>query len=131
MARHRCMTRSRAGVLPWCGYRVAREPWPRAALAVSAVIAALITGTIFREVTQRTAKTGRPFVTATLGVKDGEASAFVKVTAFSDTAQSELLRLSEGDALSVQGALKIETYLATSGATKVSLSIVAEQILTL
>jgi hypothetical protein len=41
------------------------------------------------------------------------------------------MRLSDGDALSAQGKLTIETYIAVTGATKVSLSIVAEQILPL
>jgi hypothetical protein len=35
---------------------------------------ALITGTLFRAPEQRTAKSGKPFVAATLKVKDGEAT---------------------------------------------------------
>jgi single-stranded DNA-binding protein len=93
------------------------------------MIHALISGALFRSPEQRTAKTGKPFVTATVKIKDGESSIFVKIFAFSESVQAELLRLSDGDAVAVQGSLKIEQYIAVAGATKVSLSIVAEQIL--
>jgi single-stranded DNA-binding protein len=95
------------------------------------MIFALITGILYRAPELRTAKTGRQFVTATLRGKEGESSQFLRITAFSESVQAELLRLQDGDALSVQGALKIETYIAVTGATKVSLSIVGEQILPL
>jgi single-stranded DNA-binding protein len=95
------------------------------------MIAALISGTLFRNPEQRTAKTGRSFVAATLRVKDGEASLFVKIFAFSDHTKDELLRLQDGDALAVQGALRVETCLTASGATKVSLSVTADHVLAL
>jgi single-stranded DNA-binding protein len=40
------------------------------------------------------------------------------------------MRLTDGDALSVQGALKAETY-EKDGATKLSLSVVADHVLAL
>ena len=53
----------------------------------------LISGTLFRAPEERTGKTsGRNFVAATIKVRDGEASQFWRVLAFSDTAQAELLR---------------------------------------
>jgi hypothetical protein len=39
-------------------------------------------------------------------VRDGEAAQYWRVLAFSGTAQAELLRLADGDALSVQGGLE-------------------------
>jgi single-stranded DNA-binding protein len=92
------------------------------------MIAALVQGTLFRAPEQRTAKSGKPFVTATLRVKDGETSQFVRLVAF---VQPEFMRLSDGDAVSVQGALKVELYTTESGETKISLRIVADQILPL
>jgi single-stranded DNA-binding protein len=91
-------------------------------------VLALVTGSIFRAPEQRVAKSGRPFVSATVRVKDADGSMFASVVAFGDTAQSELMRLGE---VAVQGPLKVETYTASSGDTKLSLSIVAEQILPL
>ncbi len=62
----------------------------------------LVTGTLFRPPEQRTSKAGKEFVSATLKVKDGDAVQWWRVTAFSGTTQAELLRLGDGDALSVQ-----------------------------
>jgi len=53
---------------------------------------------------------GKQFVAATIKVRDGEAAQFWRVLAFSDTVQSELLRLDDGDALAVQGVLRAEAY---------------------
>jgi hypothetical protein len=64
---------------------------------------AIVTGSLFRAPEQRTSKAGKPFVTATIRAKDGDASQFWRITAFSESAQAELMRLGEGDALAVQG----------------------------
>jgi single-stranded DNA-binding protein len=95
------------------------------------MILALISGTIFREVAQRTSKAGKPYVVTTIRIKDGDAWQFIRVTAFSETAQSELLQLSEGDALAVAGPLKAELYTAQNGETKIALSIIADKVLPL
>jgi single-stranded DNA-binding protein len=75
-------------------------------------------------------ESGQPFVTATLKAKDGEIAQWWKVLAFSESVQAELMRLTDGDALSVQGGLKAETY-EKDGATKLSLSVVADHVLAL
>ena len=90
----------------------------------------LVSGMLFREPEQRTSKAGKPFVTATLKAKDGETAQWWKVLAFSESVQAELMRLTDGDALSVQGGLKAETY-DKEGATKLSLSVVADHVLAL
>jgi single-stranded DNA-binding protein len=90
----------------------------------------LVSGSLFRPPEQRTSKAGKPFTTATIRAKDGEASQWWKVVAFSESAQAELSRLSDGDALSIQGALKVETY-ERDGATKLSLSVIAEHVIAL
>jgi single-stranded DNA-binding protein len=92
---------------------------------------ALVTGVLFRAPEQRTSKAGKPFVTATLKVKDGDASQFWRVTAFSDSAQAELMRLAEGDSLAVQGSFRAELYTSGGGEPKVSLSIIADRVLAL
>jgi single-stranded DNA-binding protein len=92
---------------------------------------AIVTGSLFRAPEQRTSKAGKPFVTATIRAKDGEASQWWRVTVFSESAQAELMRLGDGDALSVQGAMKVELFTPDGGATKLSLSIVADHVLAL
>jgi single-stranded DNA-binding protein len=92
---------------------------------------ALVTGSIYRAPEQRTSKASKLYVTATIKSKDGDAFQFWRVTAFADTVQAELLRLGEGDAVSVQGSLKAELYAKDGGEQKLSLSLVADNVLVL
>lgn len=92
---------------------------------------AIVTGSLFKAPEQRTSKTGRPYVTATIRAKDGDVSQWWRVMAFSESAQVELMRLGEGDACTVQGAFKCELYQLEGGETRVSLSIVADHVLAL
>jgi single-stranded DNA-binding protein len=82
----------------------------------------LVAGTLFKAPDQRTSKAGKLFVTSTLKAKDGEALQWWRVTAFSESVMAELMRLAEGDALSVQGALKVEEY-EKDGQKRVSLEL--------
>ncbi|MFZ0494975.1 MAG: single-stranded DNA-binding protein [Methylocella sp.] len=91
---------------------------------------ALMPGQLFREPERRTSKTGKPFVTAARDAKDGEAFQFWNVVAFQENIQAGLMWLTGGDALSVQGAFKVGTY-EKDGATRLSLSIVADRVLAL
>jgi hypothetical protein len=50
---------------------------------------------------------GKNFVAATIKVRDGGAVQFWRALAFSGDTQSELMRLDDGDALSVRGGLKL------------------------
>jgi single-stranded DNA-binding protein len=93
------------------------------------MIAALVTGSLFRAPEQRTSKAGREFATATILVKGNDGSSFIRVAAFSESAQNELMRLGDGDAISVQGSLKVELYTSADNISKISLSIVADNIL--
>jgi single-stranded DNA-binding protein len=91
---------------------------------------ALIVGHLFRSPEQRISKAGKPSVTATLKAKDGEEVRFWRIVAFSEATRCELSRLTDGDALTVQGAFKAETY-ERDGQTKLSLSIIADHVLAL
>jgi single-stranded DNA-binding protein len=88
----------------------------------------LVTGSLWKNPEQRSSsKSGKLFVTATL--KDD--AEFWSVTAFSESAQAELLRLGAGDALSAQGKLEIKTYTGNDGSQKIGRSIVADSVLAL
>jgi single-stranded DNA-binding protein len=95
------------------------------------MITALVTGALFKAPESRTSKSGKPFVTATIRAKDGDAMTFIRIVAFYETVQAELLRLREGDSLSVQGAFKAELYKPEGGEPKLSLSMVADHVLAL
>ena len=92
---------------------------------------ALVAGTVFRTPERRTAKTGKPYVVATICVRDGDATQFWRVTIFSESAGDETLRLSDGDAVSVQGAMQAELYRPEGKEPRISLSIIADQVLPL
>jgi single-stranded DNA-binding protein len=91
----------------------------------------LITGTLFRAPEQRQSKAGKPFVSATIRVKDGDTSQFWKVVAFGETAQNELMRLADGDTVSIQGPLKAEVYRPESGDPRLSLGVIADTVMAL
>jgi single-stranded DNA-binding protein len=94
---------------------------------------ALVTGSLFKNPEQKTSsKSGKVFVSATLkvGGENGDAE-FWAATAFSQSVQTELLRLSAGDALSVQGKAKIELWQRDGGEVKISRSIFVDQVIAL
>jgi len=92
----------------------------------------LITGTLFRTPEQKTSASGKAYVRATLKVQagnNGEAD-FWSVLSFSETASAELLRLSDGDRVSLQGSMKLDVY--TKGAEpKISRTVFADHVLAL
>jgi single-stranded DNA-binding protein len=92
---------------------------------------ALITGVIFRSPVQKTSKAGKPYTTCTVkaGSDDNAGGDFWNVLSFSESGQLELLRLEVGDAVSVRGKMKVETYVANDGTTKISRSIFADAAL--
>jgi single-stranded DNA-binding protein len=94
---------------------------------------ALITGVLFKPAEEKTSsKTGRTFVSAVIKADSGDAVEFWQVTAFSQSAQSELMRLGAGDALSAQGKLKVELWQPRDGGeVKISRSLFADAVLPL
>jgi len=90
----------------------------------------LVTGAIFPAPESRTSKAGKTFWTATIKAKGDDALTWWKIIVFSESAGAELLRLSDGDAVSVQGALRVETY-DKDGTTKISLTCIADAVLPL
>jgi hypothetical protein len=105
--------RGRPGNIPY------RFVWDR----MSAVFV-LITGTLLRQAEEKTSsKTGRVFISATLkvGGETGDAE-FWSITAFSQSAQTELLRLGYRDALSAQGKARFELWQPRDGGGEISRS---------
>jgi hypothetical protein len=95
------------------------------------MITALAEGAIFRAVELKTSKAGRPFASASIKVKDGaDKFVWVKVIAFSESVIAELERLGDGDHVSVQGGMKVETY-DKDGETKIGFTIFADAVLAL
>lgn len=92
--------------------------------------AVLINGVIFREPERRLSKAGKPFVSATVKVRDGDGFQFWKMIVFSESIGEEIMRLSDGDAVSAQGTLRASTY-EKAGQTHVGFSLIAAAVLPL
>jgi single-stranded DNA-binding protein len=91
----------------------------------------LITGTLYRAPEQKTAKSGKPYVSATIRCKDGDASTWWKIMCFSESAGAELMRLGDGDAVSVQGSMRAELYRPDGGEARMNLTVFADAVLPL
>jgi single-stranded DNA-binding protein len=87
----------------------------------------LATGILFKDPEQRFSKSGKMFSTATLKCGSGDETSWVKLVAFDLTAQSELSRLTAGDAIAAQGAVKISTY-EKDGTARVNIDLIASAI---
>jgi single-stranded DNA-binding protein len=95
------------------------------------MIDALVSGRICKGALQRTGGSGKPFVTAKVraAVADGDAL-FVSVIAFAEAARTALLALSEGDAVSLAGALTPKVWTDAGGVSHASLDMVAQSVTT-
>jgi single-stranded DNA-binding protein len=85
----------------------------------------LSTGTLFKDPKQLVSKSGRPFATATLKCGTGDEISWIKIVAFDQAAQAELLRLRAGDALSAQGACKVSIYAPQGAEPRANIDLVA------
>jgi hypothetical protein len=97
-------------------------------------VAILISGSIFKEPTQRTSASGKRYVVTTLkaAAADNATSDFWSVLAFGDTAGAELMRLGINERVTIQGSLKLEIYTAASdGKPKISRTVFADHVMAL
>jgi single-stranded DNA-binding protein len=86
----------------------------------------LVKGTLLHAPESRTLKNGGLCVKATLKAKDGDYTRFWHILAFDEAVQAALLRLSDGDAVAVQGSLKAELH-DRNGETALSFGVIAER----
>jgi single-stranded DNA-binding protein len=88
----------------------------------------LLCGILHRNPTLRTGKeSGHAFMTALLRCETGENTLWANVAAFDESAQAELLRLKTGDAVSIQGGMKVSIF-EKNGEHRASLDVVASQV---
>jgi single-stranded DNA-binding protein len=95
------------------------------------VIDVLAAGKLIGAAVERTASSGKIFVTCKLRVADSDGEAqFINVVAFDDSVKSALLALGDGGSVSVSGAMKVSTYETRDGTTRISMNVVASAVLT-
>lgn len=96
------------------------------------MIAVLASGTLFRDPKPCVAKSGKPFVTATLKVSDQQGRAeFIRIMTWSDHTRAALDELQGGAALTVTGRLEVEIFTPANGEPRPSLTIFADQVIAL
>lgn len=91
---------------------------------------ALITGELYRDPQPRTSAGGKPFTTCQIRTESDGQTLWASVICFSDDGQAELARLKAGDAVAVQGRMKVTTY-EKNGEIRPSLDITASSVLAL
>lgn len=96
---------------------------------MSAIV--MISGALFRSPEQRISKSDKVYTTATMRSREGDGSQFWRLVIFSETAQAEVMRLRDGDPLSVTGVLNAGIYSPEGGEPRLSLSIVVDQAIAL
>ena len=94
------------------------------------MIDALVAGKLVGAVVERTASSGKTFVTGKVHAagSDGEDK-FLNVVAFDDNVKSMLLTLGDGDSVAVSGTMNVGTYEARDGTTRNSINVVASDVL--
>lgn len=94
------------------------------------MIDGLIAGKLQGQPTQKTAKSGNPFVTAKVRAHAGDGDVFVNVIAFSTSAQAALLALGDGESVALAGTLKPTAWTDREGQARPSLDMTASAVLT-
>ena len=72
----------------------------------------VVSGSLFKTPELKTSRSGKTYATASIRTPaaDNTAADFWNLLVFSTSVQEELLRLSEGDKLAVQGSVKLEIF---------------------
>jgi single-stranded DNA-binding protein len=91
----------------------------------------LINGALFRDPVARMSKANKQFVTALIKAGTPTDTQWVNVVCFDALAQSELLRLKAGDAISVQGLARVSVFQDKAGEHRASIDVTAFHILAL
>jgi hypothetical protein len=91
----------------------------------------LVTGSLQRNAEQKTSANGKPYTTANVRVKSGDSQQFFRVMAFDPDLQTALLDMKSDDGISVTGRLSAELYTSKDNQPRLSLSVMADQVLPL
>ncbi len=90
----------------------------------------LIGGKLYGVATQKTGKSGKPFVTAKVRVPTGDDTVFANVITFDSKTCDALVALSDGEAVSLSGSIKVGAWVDKEGQPRPSIDMVASQVLT-
>jgi len=90
----------------------------------------LVTGILHKDAVSRVSQNGSHYATCSVRVEQDGQTVWANVICFDEAAQAELLRLSGGDALSIQGKASPKVYMKDDEA-RPSLQVTASSVLPL
>lgn len=93
------------------------------------MIDALVAGKLVGAAVERTASSGKTFVTCKVRAASGDVALFVNVIAFDDNAKAALLALADGDSVALAGTLTPKVWTDKHGDAKPALDMVAHGVL--
>jgi single-stranded DNA-binding protein len=95
------------------------------------MIEGLVSGKLHGKPVERTGQNGRPYVIAKVLAPNQEGEAhIVNVITFMDAVGDVLLRMGEGDAVALTGALVPKVWTDRDGTPRAALDMVAQKVLT-
>jgi len=95
------------------------------------VIDALVAGKLIGTAVERTASSGKQFVTAKVRAASGDGDAlFINVIAFDDNAKTVLVTLADGDSVALAGSLTPKVWTDKQGESRPALDMTAHAVLT-
>jgi hypothetical protein len=89
---------------------------------------ALIAGRLYKNPERKVSRAGRPYVAAVVMEGAGDSATWWRIASFNDVISDELVRLSDGDAISVSGTFSAQPY-TKGGETRVGFSLVVDKII--
>jgi Single-strand binding protein family len=81
-----------------------------------------------RDPALRMAKSGKPFAAALIRTESGDETIWANIAVFDEIPQAELPRLKAGEAVSIQGALKVSVF-EKSGEHRANLNVTAWHVM--
>jgi len=90
---------------------------------------AIVSGVLHKAPVSRLAKTGKPYVIATIREGSGETTRWWKAFVFAETAIEELSRLGVGDPVAVAGEFVAEIYAPRFGEPRLNWRVTADAVL--
>ncbi len=90
----------------------------------------LVRGSLAKDPQVRMGKSGKPFTTGALIVRDGDTSLLVSLIAFGSEGE-RLGTMAKGEALSVAGIAKMTEWTGNDGTLQRGMSVTASKVLTL
>ena len=90
----------------------------------------LVSGNLGRDPLKRESKAGRQYVTSVVREQQGDHTVWWNISVFGEEEIAEIMAMRKGDAIAVSGLFRGELYTPDGGATRISLGITVNRLIT-